>query len=156
MLSSRLPSSPVGPVRASDADRERTAAVLRGHYAAGRLSQGELEDRLARVYAARFRSELAPLLRDLPSDLRARAWRRFYRWQREALKYHAAAYASVNGTLVGIWALTGEGAFWPAWVLAPGTVMLGWHAAASRMLRRSLGLPPGRRRPPRLDRTQPG
>jgi hypothetical protein len=154
MGSSQLPASPAGSVRASDGDRDRTAAALRAHYTSGRLSESEFEERLTRVYAARFRSQLAPLLRDLPSDRRARAWRGFYRWQRQALKYHAAAYVSVNGALVGIWALTGEGAFWPAWVLAPGTVMLGWHAAASRMLRRSLGLSPDRDRP-RLDRAQP-
>ena len=155
MAPSQLPASPLGPVRASDADRDRTATALRRHYTAGRLSESELEERLARVYAARFRSELAPLVRDLPSDRRARAWLRFYRWQREALKYHAAAYVSVNGALVGIWALTGEGAFWPAWILAPGTLMLGWHAAVSRMLRRSLRLPSERRRS-HLDRAQPG
>ena len=137
-----LPGRP--PVRASDAERERTARALRHHYAAGRLTERELDERLGRAYAARSRPELARLLSDLPSDRRFRALARFYRWQREALKYHAAAYASFNGALVGIWALTGEGAFWPAWSLAPGTAMLAWHAAGSHMLRRALGLP-GRR-----------
>ncbi len=155
MRPSQLPASPARSIRASDADRDRIAAALRRHYTAGRLTESELEERLARVYAAQFQSQLAPLLRDLPSDRRARAWHGFYRWQREALKYHAAAYVSVNGALVGVWALTGEGAFWPAWVLAPGTVMLAWHAAASRLLRRSLGLRSDRRKP-RLDRAQPG
>jgi DUF1707 SHOCT-like domain len=155
MSLTQLPATAVRSVRASDADRDRAAEDLRRHYAAGRLSETELEERLARVYAARCRSQLAPLLRDLPSNRSLRAWRGFYRWQRVALKYHAASYASINATLVGIWALTGEGAFWPAWVLAPGTVMLAWHAALSRMLRRSLGLPP---RPDRvrLDRARAG
>ena len=111
---------------------------MRRHYASGRLGEEELEERLARVYAARMRSELHAVLADLPRDLRGRGLRGFYRWQRAALRYHAAAYAGVNGSLVGIWALTGEGQFWPAWVLAPGTAMLGWHAAGSLLLRRSL------------------
>ena len=121
-------------------------ASLRRHYAAGRLQSSEFEDRVARAYSARWRADLAALVADLPSDRSARAMRGVYRWQWEALKYHAAAYVSVNGALVGIWAATGEGAFWPAWVLAPWMVMLGAHAAATRMLRRSLGLPPRRRR----------
>lgn len=137
---------PGRPIRASDADRERTAALLRRHYAAGRLGEDELEERLARVYGARMRSELQRVVTDLPRDLRGRGWRGFYRFQREALRYHAAAYVGVNGSLAGIWALTGEGLFWPAWVLAPATVMLGWHAVASRMLRRSLQLDERRRR----------
>ena len=133
--------TPAGrPVRASDADRERTAVELRRHYASGRLGEDELEERLGRVYAARMRSELHAVMTDLPRDLRGRGLRGFYRWQRAALRYHAAAYVSVNGALVGIWALTGEGQFWPAWVLAPGTAMLGWHTAASLLLRRSLGI----------------
>lgn len=140
-----LPTRP--PVRASDAERERAVRALRHHYAAGRLTERELEERLGRAYAARSRPDLARLLSDLPSDRGTRALRRFYRWQREALKYHAGAYVSINGALVGLWALTGEGAFWPAWSLAPGTAMLAWHAASSHMFRRALGLPgrPGRR-----------
>jgi hypothetical protein len=127
-------------VRASDAERERAAASLRHHFAAGRLTSTELEERLHRVYSARSRAELRGPLADLPTDRGARAARGLYRWQRRALGAHAGAYVAVNGSLVAVWALTGEGYFWPAWILAPGTLMLGWHAAASRALRRSLRL----------------
>ena len=48
---------------------------------------------------------------------------------------HAAAYGSVNASLVGVWALTGEGTFWPAQSLLPWGVLLGWHAWAYRRLR---------------------
>jgi hypothetical protein len=61
---SRTPS-----IRASDADRERVAAVLQAAYADGRLTMTELDERLRAVYAARTDSELAPLV----NDLRARA-----------------------------------------------------------------------------------
>jgi hypothetical protein len=30
---------------------------------------------------------------------------------------HAVAYVVVNAMLIGIWAFTGAGYFWPAWVL---------------------------------------
>jgi hypothetical protein len=56
---------------------------------------------------------------------------------RAALRWHAAAYGSINGTLIGTWALTGEGRFWPAWVLVPGTALLGWHALGTRRLGRT-------------------
>jgi hypothetical protein len=57
-----------GPLRASDADRERVADALRRHHVEGRLDTDELEDRLRRCYAARSTGELAPLLADLPAD----------------------------------------------------------------------------------------
>lgn len=54
-------------LRASDADRERVAAVLRTAAAEGRLDLGELDERLAQLYAARTYAEFAPLTRDLPN-----------------------------------------------------------------------------------------
>lgn len=53
-------------LRASDAERERVAAQLRDHCAEGRLTMSELDERLARAYAARTHGELLVLLRDLP------------------------------------------------------------------------------------------
>ncbi|TMK38708.1 MAG: DUF1707 domain-containing protein [Actinobacteria bacterium] len=125
-------------IRASDEERERMARSLRRHFAAGRLSAEELEERLQCAYAARSRAELARLTVDLPSDRRVRRLLWMHRVQRRTLRYHAAAYVSANGTLVGIWALTGEHGFWPAGVLAPWTVMLAWHAVGSVAVRRAL------------------
>ena len=45
-------------LRASDADRERVAEVLRTSAAEGRLDLGELDDRLRAVYASRTYAEL--------------------------------------------------------------------------------------------------
>lgn len=41
---------------------------------------------------------------------------------------HLAAYVVVNGFLVGVWALTSGGYFWPAWVLAGWGIGLVLHA----------------------------
>jgi hypothetical protein len=54
-------------LRASDADREQVASLLRDHAAAGRLTYAELEQRAELTYAARTRSELAEVLSDLPA-----------------------------------------------------------------------------------------
>ncbi|HEX2103147.1 MAG TPA: DUF1707 domain-containing protein [Solirubrobacteraceae bacterium] len=73
----RPPVSPAPPahgaLRASDADRERTAVALRRHHLDGRLDTDELQDRLGRCYAARTRGELAALLADLPAAEPARS-----------------------------------------------------------------------------------
>lgn len=53
-------------VRASDAEREEYAAVVREAVGDGRLSLEEGEERQAKVLAARFRDELPPLVADLP------------------------------------------------------------------------------------------
>ncbi|MFD2079296.1 protein of unknown function [Actinopolymorpha cephalotaxi] len=55
-----------GELRASDADREQTAEVLRRAAGAGRLDFEELDNRLERTYAARTYAELVPLTADLP------------------------------------------------------------------------------------------
>lgn len=54
-------------LRASDADRERVATVLRDAAAQGRLGLDELDNRLSGVYAAKTYADLEPLTRDLPS-----------------------------------------------------------------------------------------
>jgi hypothetical protein len=54
-------------LRASDADRERVAEVLRDALAEGRLDMTEFEERLDATYSARTYGELAPITRDLPA-----------------------------------------------------------------------------------------
>ncbi|WP_432133239.1 MULTISPECIES: DUF1707 SHOCT-like domain-containing protein [unclassified Streptomyces] len=53
-------------LRASDADRERVAEILRDALAEGRLDMAEFEERLEAAYRSRTYGELAPLTRDLP------------------------------------------------------------------------------------------
>ncbi|MER5795651.1 DUF1707 domain-containing protein [Streptomyces sp. NPDC001980] len=54
-------------LRASDADRERVAEILRDALAEGRLDMEEFEERLEATYQARTYGELTPITRDLPS-----------------------------------------------------------------------------------------
>ncbi|HEY2579313.1 MAG TPA: DUF1707 domain-containing protein [Streptosporangiaceae bacterium] len=53
-------------VRVSDTEREAAAAQLREHYAQGRLTTDELNERLDRAFASKTRSELAAVTSDLP------------------------------------------------------------------------------------------
>lgn len=55
-------------IRISHADRERAAERLQRALSEGRISVGELEERLSVVYAARFGADLVPPLADLPGD----------------------------------------------------------------------------------------
>ncbi|WP_317452740.1 DUF1707 domain-containing protein [Streptomyces sp. CBMA29] len=54
-------------MRASDDERDRTAALLAEAFAAGRLTAEEHAERMEAAYAARTRGELAPLTADLPA-----------------------------------------------------------------------------------------
>jgi len=54
-------------LRASDADRERTAELLREHHAVGRLTAEEFNGRLEQAFAAKTLGELDELLADLPA-----------------------------------------------------------------------------------------
>ncbi|MGW4226198.1 DUF1707 SHOCT-like domain-containing protein [Streptomyces bauhiniae] len=63
----RRSPGPVPDLRASDADRERVAEILRDGLAEGRLDMAEFEERLESAYKARTYGELAPLTRDLPA-----------------------------------------------------------------------------------------
>jgi hypothetical protein len=53
-------------IRASDADRERATARLREHFAAGRLTSEELDERITAALTAKTYGELRQLMADLP------------------------------------------------------------------------------------------
>ena len=115
-------------VRASDAEREEFAGMVRDATAEGRLSLAEGDERLAQIYAAKFRDELRPLVADLPAGQasttapsgpgrgpqewpeRARDWRP----PRFALFRHAAVVTTIAAVLFGLWVLSGAHFFWPA------------------------------------------
>lgn len=122
-------------VRASDADRERVAAILRAAAGKGLLSLDEVDERLAAVYAATYVADLAPVTGDLPDagrrfapvdpQVRARAL--------AGLRAHVAGYLAAVALMVGIWVLTGaDYYFWPIWPalgMLPGVVS---HVLAAR------------------------
>jgi len=53
-------------VRVGDADRDAVAAQLREHYADGRLTLEELNERLDQAFAAKTKADLNTVMRDLP------------------------------------------------------------------------------------------
>ena len=73
--------SPAADLRVSDTSRENATEILARAHARGRISDDELEQRNAHALAARTRSELAAVLRDLPGYRRRRA---AARWRRRA------------------------------------------------------------------------
>ena len=109
-------------LRASEDEREHTAALLREHCQLGRLSIDELAERLGVAFAARTRGELNALLGDLPAQgPHATAG---------ALRRHVRTFLLVNALLVSIWLLTGAGYFWPMWPSLGWGVGLVAHALA--------------------------
>jgi len=108
-------------VRASDADRERTATLLREHTAAGRLTPEELAERLDVAYAARTVTELSALVEDLPAAAPPAA--RAEPGARERTLHLIGLAVLVNVAANAIWLATGAGGdWWPKWVLL-GTVI---------------------------------
>jgi 2TM domain len=59
-------------------------------------------------------------------DLRQQARKRVQ--NKRDFASHLVSYVVVNGLIVGVWAMTGRGYFWPAWVLAGWGVGLVMHA----------------------------
>jgi hypothetical protein len=53
-------------IRISDADRERVTGRLREHYAEGRLTQEELDERISATLNAKTFGDLRPIMADLP------------------------------------------------------------------------------------------
>lgn len=63
-------------IRTSDADRERTIAQLRDHFAEGRLTREELDERVTAALNARTAGDLRHVMADLPGPTPAlhQAW----------------------------------------------------------------------------------
>ena len=54
-------------IRVGDAERDATATQLREHYATGRLTLDELNERLDQTFKARTGADLKAVTRDLPA-----------------------------------------------------------------------------------------
>ena len=57
---------PTSDVRIGDAERETAVAALGEHFAAGRLSKEEYDERSGQAWSAKTGADLAPLFADLP------------------------------------------------------------------------------------------
>jgi class 3 adenylate cyclase len=119
-------------MRASDADRERVAELLREHFSAGRLSDDDLSERVEAVYGVRTMSELAALTADLPSPPAPGPGpgpTRHRSALETSVRIHFTVYLLVNLMLIGIWAASGAGYFWPIWPILGWGIGVGCHAA---------------------------
>ena len=129
------------PVRVSDAERDAVLASLRTHFASGRLSLDEFNERVDETYAAKTDVELRHVLRELPAHTEASRSRRkppppdypmhgmLRRWRRP--RAALARFVCINGICIGVWAASGAGYFWPIWVLIPTGALLLSRAIAS-------------------------
>jgi len=133
-----------GRVRASDAEREQIAHILRTAMTEGRLTLEEGEERLAGVYAAAYREDLAPLTADLPGGGRNALadTPEVKDFVRRGLRRHASFVAVAAVVLIGLWALSPAQFFWP---IFPLTFLVLGLLARIRFYRyaRAAGLGPG-------------
>ena len=94
----RASSPPPGALRCSDAERERSSSALRVAAGEGRLSLDEVEERLAKIYTARYRHELDAITGDLPSSAEIpTGWRSIVTMVRQQL---ADSYVKLHTVLV--------------------------------------------------------
>jgi Domain of unknown function (DUF1707) len=113
------PAPPSGPIRVGDSDRERVAALLRDHAAAGRLEPAELAERLERAYAARYGSDLEAVLAELPPQPEPARRSRPSRPRATPAPLLPIAIAA----LVALAVITG--AWWVLWLIWPAAIVLG-------------------------------
>jgi DUF1707 SHOCT-like domain len=126
----------VPEVRASDQDRERAAQEIREHYAAGRLTEEELSERVQAAYEARTEAQLRALRADLPKlpvspqQRKAELVERRRHLQRRLLQESGGGLA-LFAICTAIWATSGaHGQFWPIWVAVVVLIPLlrnGWR-----------------------------
>jgi len=112
-------------LRASDLDRHQTVEFLSQHAGEGRLTTEELEQRIEQAYAAKTIGDLVAVTADLPADPRATSalrrpaqistepGRRF----RYKLVRQVRRWATIDLAAVLTWMFTGQGRFWPAYVI---------------------------------------
>jgi hypothetical protein len=103
---------PVAAIRASDLERERTAALLRDHYLEGRLDSAEFQERLDRCMSARTLGDLHALSADLPAHTQT-TWRRGADARRRRLTPRLALAVPLLAVLIVLSALTGRPLFFP-------------------------------------------
>lgn len=106
-------------VRVSQAERDQVAAVLGQHYADGRLSVAEYEERVSTALEARTGRDLDDLLGDLPALPPTEAPRPAFQWRLVApylprvLAVTAVVVLAMGSGMWLLWLL------WPALALTP-------------------------------------
>lgn len=158
-------------LRASDADRDAVAELLREHAATGRLTMDEFGERLERCYAAQTYGDLDALVEDLPepdpyADLPVPAGathRPGAAWAPHGPPADDdpglggrgawAAWATASVICWAIWLATvisggGLAGLWPVWVTIPwGGVLVAGELTSGRHGARGRELPAAAARP---------
>ena len=120
-------------LRASDAERERAAELLREHCAAGRLTAEELDERLEEAYRARTVGELRAVLRELPEESAPDAPGRGEP-PGPALRLPRPGLLVVAAAIVAVAAVTGGHGLWLLWPLGFLWLKAGrWHHGHRRL-----------------------
>ncbi len=123
-------------LRASDEQRDRAAEDIREHFAAGRLSEDELDERVQAAYSAKTQQELDKLMADLPklpaspAQQKAELVQRRRHLQRRLIQ-ETGGGAALFVVCTVIWISSGaSGQFWPIWVALVTLIPLlrnGWR-----------------------------
>ncbi len=123
-------------LRASDEQRDRAAQDIREHFAAGRLSEDELDERVQAAYSAKTQQELDKLMADLPklpaspAQQKAELVERRRHLQRRLIQ-ETGGGAALFVVCTVIWISSGaSGQFWPIWVALVTLIPLlrnGWR-----------------------------
>jgi hypothetical protein len=123
-------------LRVSDQQREQAAEAIRDHFAAGRLSDDELNERVQAALRAQTEPELRALLADLPQlpvsarQRKAELAERRGHLQRRLLQQTGGGMA-LFVVCAAVWLIGGAtGQFWPVWILIVAVIPLlsnGWR-----------------------------
>ncbi|WP_407703306.1 DUF1707 domain-containing protein [Tessaracoccus antarcticus] len=115
----------------SDVERDQAVSLLAEHFAEGRLTPSEFDQRTTEALSARTRGELDHVMVDLPAVPAGvpappamdatpgsvdRQGSRMAHWRRSSL----APWAIFAVFFVVVWVATGGGYFWPVWPI------MGW------------------------------
>ena len=125
-----------GSVRIGDRERDDAAEALGDHFAAGRLSREEYDDRLALVFGARTWADLTPIFGDLPGPKPGQQAPPVQQFTREAWlasrRRRRLPMFPILLILIGAAILTGNG--WVFWLGLGGVLLfkkMQWHSHRS-------------------------
>jgi Flp pilus assembly protein TadB len=122
-------------LRAGDRDREEIVEILREHYAQGRLTLEEFDERSTAAYAAKLMGELDPLVADLPVTREAGS--ATPAWSRTRMRMIAAAGAVAAVAVLVLAFMVGRVFFAvPSWIFLLVVVRLAHRRPGRRIARR--------------------
>lgn len=102
-------------LRASDRDRDQVAETLREHYAQGRLTMEEFDERSTAATRAKTLGDLRELTTDLPVRAEPQETKA---WSSGRMRWIAIAGIAATAIVLGIATYAGHFMFaWPSWLV---------------------------------------